>query len=91
MAPRCPLGKILATPGAMDALRASGESPHKFIKRHGNGDWGLIDQEDARSNDSALLSGDRILSAYRTATGVKLWIITEADRSATTLLLPKEY
>jgi hypothetical protein len=58
---------------------------------HAKGEWGELSAEDARLNDEALVSGERILSAHRTARKEKLWIITEADRSATTILLPEEY
>ena len=61
------------------------------MSRHVGGDWGCVGEEDRRLNDEALLHGDRILSAYRTDRGVKLWVITEADRSSTTVLLPEEY
>ena len=59
--------------------------------RHMAGDWGDVDEEDKAANDQALTDGSRLLSAYRTAAAKKLWIITEADRSATTILLPEEY
>lgn len=85
------LGRLLATPGAAEALRASGESPWAFLGRHLVGDWGDLCDEDKRLNDIAVLDGTRLLSAYKTATGQKLWIITEADRTATTILLPDEY
>ncbi|WP_437222698.1 hypothetical protein SH661x_002900 [Planctomicrobium sp. SH661] len=61
------------------------------LKRHLSGDWGDCDPEDAAANEQALLDGDRLLSVYHAADGTKLWIITEADRSATTVLLPEEY
>ena len=63
----------------------------RFVVRHVTGDWGELDQDDAKANDLAVREGSRILSAYRTARGIRIWIITEADRSATTLLLPQEY
>jgi hypothetical protein len=86
-----PLGQLVATPGALAALERSGETAGKFIARHACGDWGEVDAGDARLNDAALLDGSRLLSAYRTSKGEKLWIITEADRSVTTILLPEEY
>jgi hypothetical protein len=89
--PKFPLGQIVATPGALAALEKSGEAPEKFLKRHAAGDWGEVDAEDKKLNDEAVAAGDRLLSAYTTATGEKLWIISEADRSVTTLLLPDEY
>lgn len=85
------LGQVVATPGALEALGQSGESPMVFLARHAQGDWGLVDEEDAASNEEAVLCGERILSAYKTSLGTTLWIITEADRSATTILLPSEY
>ena len=86
-----PLGRVLATPGAMRALAESGQTAGCFVARHAGGDRGCMDEEDRRLNDEALIQGDRILSAYRTDRGVKLWVITEADRSSTTVLLPEEY
>ena len=61
------------------------------LRRHARGDWGEVDAEDWKSNDRSLQEGTRLLSAYRTRSGIKLWIITEADRSVTTVLLPEEY
>jgi hypothetical protein len=81
----------MATPGALAALEESGESPSFFLSRHARGDWGEVDAEDKEANDLALEEGSRLLSAYTTANGTKLWVITEADRSATTVLLPAEY
>lgn len=86
-----PLGQIVATPGAIDVMNQSGETPDEFLFRHSTGDWGDIPQEDAELNDAAVTDCGRILSAYSTKDDVKLWIITEADRSATTILLPEEY
>ncbi len=85
------IGKTLATPAALQALEQSGQSPAFFLDRHIQGDWGLVSDDDKRANDEALISGERLLSAYRTLKGVKLWIITEADRSSTTILTPQEY
>ena len=86
-----PLGRLVATPGALQALAESSQSPGFFLARHVSGDWGLVDEEDRLLNDEALRDGSRLLSAYETERGVRLWIITEADRSATTILLPDEY
>ena len=91
-----PLGRLAATPGALEALEASGQTPDFFLAKHLAGDWGEVGAEDWRANDEALLHGDRLLSAYRTLKGVKLWVITEAAdddglRAATTILLPQEY
>lgn len=93
---RFTLGEVLATPGALEAVRESGQSPLEFIERHQSGDWGIVDAEDKQANEDALQHGSRLLSAYRTRKGVKLWVITEAadddgNRSATTLMLPDEY
>jgi hypothetical protein len=85
------LGRVLATPGALQALEKAGQQPQEFLDRHSKGDWGELDSHDIRENEFGLERGLRLLSGYSTATGDKLWIITEADRSATTLLLPEEY
>ena len=85
------LGRIVATPGALQALEAAGEQPAQFLDRHASGDWGELDDEDKQENEFSVRNGFRIFSAYTTSAGEKIWIITEADRSATTLLLPEEY
>src|SRR4051812_21018715 len=85
------LGRVVATPGALAALVRSGEDPADFLARHAVGDWGEVDAGDARANDRAVRDGRRILSAYRTRLGERVWLITEADRSSTCLLLPDEY
>ncbi len=85
------LGRVVMTPGAITALAASNESPWTFLARHLAGDWGDLDAEDKGLNDLAVKGGSRIFSAYVTAKGARLWVITEADRSATTILLPDEY
>ena len=86
-----PLGRLLATPGALDALQKAGQQPQEFLDRHSKGDWGDLDSHDVKENEISLRSGFRLLSSYTTAAGDRLWVITEADRSATTLLLPEEY
>jgi hypothetical protein len=86
-----PLGQVYATPGALDALQKSGQSFIGFLCRHLRGDWGEVCKEDWELNDQAVGNGTRLLSAYRTSQNERLWIITEADRSATTILLPDEY
>ena|ERR1043165_336252 len=96
LTPKFQLGQIVATPGALEALQEAGQSPGYFLERHAKGDWGEVDSEDWQLNDQALVDGSRLLSAYRTLKGEKLWIITEAtndhgQRSATTLLRPSEY
>ena len=85
------LGQLVATPGALAALSEAGQSPLEFLSRHQQGDWGEVGKEDWDANDAALLEGTRLLSAYRTSKGVRIWIITEWDRSVTTILLPDEY
>lgn len=83
---------ILITPGAKAELELSAEGPGVFLARHARGDWGDLCEEDKGANDTAYRCGEgRILSSYKTKTGEKIWIITEADRSATTILLPEEY
>jgi hypothetical protein len=82
---------IVATPGALEALRASGDDPLAYVVRHLAGDWGDVDEHDRRENELSLIHGFRLLSAYTLNSGTKIWIITEADRSATTILLPDEY
>jgi hypothetical protein len=89
--PRFPLGTLVATPGAVRALADAGQDPMEFIARHQAGDWGEVNDEDKQENEFSVTHGFRILSAYRTAGDVKIWVITEADRSATTILLPSEY
>jgi hypothetical protein len=85
------LGQVVATPGVLQAMEAAGNSARPFLVRHARGDWGDLCDEDRQSNDEALADDLRILSAYRLCDGTKIWIITEADRSATTILLPEEY
>jgi hypothetical protein len=85
------LGQAVMTPGARDAMATAGHIPPEFLLRHKQGDWGELDDEDTRANEAALRHGSRLLSAYRTRLDDKLWVITEWDRSATTLLLPEEY
>lgn len=84
-------GQIVATPGALQALAEAEQTPREFLIRHLRGDWGDLDDEDKKENDLSLEQGSRLLSAYHLTTGVKIWIITESDRSVTTFLLPDEY
>ena len=86
-----PLGQVLLTPGATAALFAAQQIPPEFLLRHVHGDWGELCAEDRRANEHALRVGSRLLSCYRTLAESKLWVITDPDRSATTLLLPEEY
>lgn len=85
-----PLGQLLATPGALSVLERNRVRLFDLIKRHQAGDWGDISPDDWAANDLAVAQGGRILSAYLTSGG-RFWVITEADRSATTVLLPEEY
>ena len=85
------LGQLLATPGALAAIERAGQMPATFINRHASGDWGEMCNDDWALNDEALESGGRLHSAYRTSLDVRLWVITESDFSATTILLPDEY
>ena len=87
---RLPLGHVVATPGAFKVVRDHGLDVVGLLHRHRAGDWGAVSEHDARVNDRAVEEGTRVLSAYETVGG-RLWIITEADRSATTVLLPSEY
>lgn len=89
---RFELGRLLLTPGVQAILSGSKISLLTLMARHSRGDWGDLDEEDKAANDAAVTSGeDRILSSYVLPSGEKIWIITEADRSATTALLPSEY
>jgi hypothetical protein len=90
------LGRIVATSGALEALATAGQSAVEFLARHVSGDWGELDSEDKSLNDAAVIEGSRILSAYKTREGERIWIITEAVndvglRYASTILLPEEY
>jgi hypothetical protein len=90
------LGRILATPGALEAIATSGQTPGFFIQKHHSGDWGDVCASDKQANEHALKDGSRLLSAYKTLKGEKVWVITEAEddagrRAATTILLPSEY
>ncbi len=86
-----PLGRVVATPAALAEMAIAGESPSRLLQRHQSGDWGEVPKEDARENERSLKYGFRVLSSYPLSTGAKVWIITEADRSSTCLLLPEEY
>ena len=88
---RFALGQTFITPGAEEALQIAGQTAIEFLRRHMSGDWGELSDEDVKENEFSLKEGLRLLSAYQTEKGQKLWIITEADRSATTILLPSEY
>lgn len=85
------LGRVVATPGALELLDIAGVDGYTLVRRHQTGDWGSLCDEDAEQNKLALESGARILSSYEVVDGSRIWIITEADRQVTTLLLPSEY
>jgi hypothetical protein len=85
------LGKVVATPAALSALETAKQSSLELLRRHARGDWGEVCAEDAQENNVSVDHGLRILSAYTLSTGVKVWVITEADRSSTCILLPEEY
>ena len=85
------LGQIVATPGALEALEQAGQDAWELLSRHASGDWGTLSDADREENETSLEHGFRILSSYVLSNGAKVWVITEADRSATTVLLPEEY
>ena len=88
---RFALGQVVATPGALAAIERAAQTPDVFLERHANGDWGEVPEDDKQANEYAVEHGYRILSAYTTSAGECMWVLTEADRSATTMLLPEEY
>ncbi|MDQ3817553.1 MAG: hypothetical protein M3362_07680 [Acidobacteriota bacterium] len=88
---RFALGMLFITPGAIDVLRESGESAQEFFSQHARLDQGSLSDADHRENLFSVDKQLRIFSSFKTKGGIKLWVITEADRSATTLLLPSEY
>jgi hypothetical protein len=85
-----PLGRVVATPGALKLLTEARKHPFDYLARHATGDWGELCAFDRRQNEIALRDGLRVLSSYDVPAG-RVWIITEADRSVTTILLPEEY
>jgi hypothetical protein len=94
---RFDLGPVVSTPGALEALAACGANLLRYLSRHARCDWGDLCEEDKRSNDAALQTGARLMSAYTLPDGTRLWVITDAEiddnhhRQATTFLLPDEY
>lgn len=86
-----PLGQIAITPEALKAIRSTGKFAIDYLARHARGDWGDLDPADWNANDAALIEGTRLLSAYNLTSGVVIWVISESDRSATTILLPMDY
>ena len=94
MIPNCqpfPLGRVVATRGALAAIERSGDTAVNLLQRHERGDWGVVCPEDWERNDAAIKVGLRIVSSYRLKDSETIWCLTEADRSVTTLLLPDEY
>ena len=88
---RFPLGQVVTTPGALRAFEKAEQAPDVFLDRHVSGDWGDVPDADKQENEISVDQGFRILSAYTTSAGDRLWVLTEADRSATMILLPEEY
>jgi hypothetical protein len=89
--PMFALGHVVATRGSMNAMSELSIAPISLLHRHVTGDWGDLDTADRKANSDAIDSGMRIFSSYQINPETKIWIITEADRSSTTLLLPEEY
>ncbi|WP_225032313.1 hypothetical protein [Paraburkholderia sp. XV] len=90
--PLFPLGRTFATPGALELMQRTGTTPWVLLGRHRSGDFGCLDAYDCAANHRAVLDGTRILSAYELGpANEKIWVITEADRSSTTILLPSDY
>ena len=95
--PRFDLGPIVATPGALEALKRNAMTGLELLARHAQGDWGDLDDEDKKANEAAIQTGARLLSSYTLPDGEKLWIITDAEiddqhhRQCSTCLLPDEY
>ena len=89
--PRFQAGRLLMTPGVQDLIVNQNLNLATYLSRHLTGDWGDLEADDKRRNDAALRHRERLFSAYKISPDVKIWIITEADRQATTALLPSEY
>jgi len=85
------LGQIVGTPGSLQAIEKAEQTPLELIFRHVTGDWGEMPEEDVRENERSVTRGFRIFSSYTLNNGAKIWVITEHDRSVTTLLKPEEY
>jgi len=85
-----PLGRVVATPGAIAALDEAKQAPQEFLDRHQAGDWGNLPAEDIKENEFSLQKGYRLFSAYHTNKGVKIYVTTEYDRSVPTHLLPRD-
>ena len=89
--PLFPAGQVVATPGALTLLEQANKTAFEFLSRHLRGDWGDLCDDDRVENELSLKEGFRLMSSYVVTNNEKLWIVTEADRSTTTLLLPSEY
>ena len=87
----CSLGRVVITRGAASAMDRAGVSPCHYLSAHQRGDWGCVSGNDAAENDASLREGGGVQSVYRIPNGQEIWVITERDRSVTTLLLPEEY
>ena len=87
--PRFPVGRLMITPAAAQMVPA--DEATRALRRHAAGDWGNVDSEDWAANDAALRHGTRLLSSYTTQDKTVFWVVTEADRSVTTILLPSDY
>ena len=85
------LGQVVITQDALEAFNQAGQEPSEFINRHVNGDWGELTGHDKQANEQAVVDGERILSAYTLKSGVKIRVITEGDRSATTVMRAEDY
>jgi hypothetical protein len=85
------LGSVFVTPKASRALEEADQSPDEFLARHESGDWGEVGSMESKENELSLCKGYRVFSIYKLCTGEEIWIITQPDRSATTVLLPEEY
>lgn len=86
-----PLGAVVATPAALRLLRDNGLTPMQLLLRHSTGDWSEMDKQDQEANSLAIKSGARLFASYDVTEQDRVWIITEADRSSTTILLPSDY
>jgi hypothetical protein len=84
-------GTLVATPGALEVLDRASQSPGELVTKHVRGEWGDLDADDQKQNRTALREGGRIMSSYKTRLGDVVWVITEADRSSTCILLPEDY
>jgi len=91
MRPKVALGRVFTTPGVREVIQASHVDLGQYVRRHERGDWGDLDADDKVANDQAMHTGGRLLSAYHLPEQLVIWIITEADRTVTTCLLPEEY